>query len=83
MTSVHGALDVRIFHKECRSLARAGYEVTSIGPHSKDAIVDLVRIKSIPREHSRPARMTRSVLRVYREALKLDAGLYHFHLNYA
>jgi glycosyltransferase involved in cell wall biosynthesis len=79
MTSVHPALDGRIFHKECCSLARAGYQVTTIGPHSKDTILDLVRIKSIPREHSRFARMTRSVWRVYREALRQDADLYHFH----
>jgi glycosyltransferase involved in cell wall biosynthesis len=79
MTSVHAALDGRIFHKECRSLARAGFCVTAIGPHSEDAVVDGVNIRSIQREKSRLARMTRSVWRIYREALRQNAKVYHFH----
>ncbi len=46
LTSVHSALDLRIFYKECRSLARAGFLVTVIGPHSGDMISDDVHIKS-------------------------------------
>jgi glycosyltransferase involved in cell wall biosynthesis len=79
MTSVHNAVDIRIFQKECRSLARAGFQVTSIGPHSGDSVIDHVRIKSIERDSTRLARMTRTVRRVYREAVKQDADLYHFH----
>jgi glycosyltransferase involved in cell wall biosynthesis len=79
MTSVHAALDGRIFHKECRSLARAGFCVTAIGPHSEDAVVDGVNIRSIRRENSRLGRMTRTVWRIYREALRQDAKVYHFH----
>jgi glycosyltransferase involved in cell wall biosynthesis len=79
MTSVHPALDARIFHKECRSLARAGFHVTFVCPHSEDLVADQVQIKSIPRNNSRLARMTRTVWRVYREARKLRADIYHFH----
>jgi len=79
MTSVHPALDARIFHKECRSLARAGFQVTFVCPHSGDLVADRVQIKSIPRNNSRLARMTRTVWRVYREARKLEADIYHFH----
>jgi glycosyltransferase involved in cell wall biosynthesis len=79
MTSVHSALDARIFHKECRSLARAGFEVTIVGPHSKDLVADLVRIRSIRGGHSRLGRMTTTVWRVYREALRQNADVYHFH----
>lgn len=79
MTSVHSALDARIFHRECRSLARAGFRVTIIGPHPVDAVADHVYIKSIKREKSRLARMTRTVWRVYREARKQPADIYHFH----
>jgi glycosyltransferase involved in cell wall biosynthesis len=79
MTSVHNAIDGRIFYKECRSLERAGFHVTSIGPHPGDAVIDRVHIKSIRKDQNRLARMTRTVWRVYREALKQDADVYHFH----
>jgi hypothetical protein len=79
MTSVHSAVDIRIFEKECRSLAHAGFQVTCIGSHPNDATIDHVQIKSVVRERSRLARMTRTVWRVYREAVKQDADVYHFH----
>lgn len=79
MTSVHSAVDPRIFHKECRSLARAGFAVTVVGPHSQDAVKDNVQIKSIPREHARLKRMFQTTWRVYDAARKQDADVYHFH----
>lgn len=79
MTSVHSAADPRIFHKECRSLARAGFDVTVIGPHLEDAAVDAIRIKSVRKDSSRLARMTRTAWRVYREACRENADIYHFH----
>jgi glycosyltransferase involved in cell wall biosynthesis len=79
MTSVHSALDGRIFHKECRSLARAGFQVTVIGPHSKDIVRDDVHIKSVRLYRSRIIRMTRTVWSVYQEARKQQADVYHFH----
>jgi glycosyltransferase involved in cell wall biosynthesis len=79
LTSVHSALDPRIFHKECKSLARAGFEVTVVGPYVNDMVSEEVRIKAIPQVQSRIGRMTRTVWRVYREALKQQADIYHFH----
>jgi glycosyltransferase involved in cell wall biosynthesis len=79
MTSVHSALDHRIFKKECRSLARAGFDVTVVGPHPEDAVEELVRIKSVKKHGSKLARMTRTVWNVFREAEKRDADIYHFH----
>lgn len=79
LTSVHSALDPRIFHKECRSLAKAGFDVTVIGPHSGDAVRDAVRVKAISRNPSRISRMTRTAWRVYATARNQDADIYHFH----
>jgi glycosyltransferase involved in cell wall biosynthesis len=79
LTSVHSAADPRIFHKECRSLARAGFAVSLVGAHPADAVVDSVQIKSILRDKSRLARMTRTVWRVFREARRQNADVYHFH----
>src|SRR5262245_18062581 len=79
MTSVHSAADPRIFHKQCRSLAKAGFDVTLIGPHSNDAVLDGVRIKAIRRDTDRLTRMTRTAWRVYNAARLHDADVYHFH----
>jgi len=79
MTSVHSAFDGRIFRKECRSLARAGYDVTIVGPNSKDTVSDRVQIKSVRQDQDRISRMTRTVWRVYQAARKQEADVYHFH----
>src|SRR5882672_2460612 len=78
-TTVHNAMDHRIFRKECRSLARAGYDVTVIGPHSADARQESVEIRAIAKPASRIARMTQTAWRVYKTALQEDADVYHFH----
>lgn len=79
MTSVHTPFDPRIFHKECRSLARAGHSVTVIGRDWQEGERDSVKVKSIPGDSSRLGRMTRTVWRIYEEARRQDADVYHFH----
>jgi glycosyltransferase involved in cell wall biosynthesis len=79
MTSVHTPFDPRIFHKECRSLARAGFSVTVIGRDWEEGERDSILVKSIPGNRSRIGRMTRTVWRVYEEARRQDADVYHFH----
>jgi len=79
LTSVHPAFDVRIFHKHCKSLAKAGYEVVLIAAHSHDVNVDRVQIRAIPKLHNRLLRMTYSVYRIFRQALREQADIYHFH----
>ena len=81
LTSVHSPFDIRIFAKECRSLAQAGFQVTIIAPHSRDEIAENVHIKAVPpvAGRGRVRRMTSTVWEVFREALKQDADLYHFH----
>jgi glycosyltransferase involved in cell wall biosynthesis len=79
MTTVHHAFDQRIFHKQAKSLVRAGYEVTLVVPHERDEFKDGVRIKAVPQSTGRIARMTRTMWQVYREAVRLNADVYHFH----
>lgn len=79
MTSAHPALDIRIFHKECKSLVRNGYDVVLIAPHTADELVDGVQIRAIPKAKRRLERMTVTTWNVYRAALKENAQIYHFH----
>lgn len=79
LTSAHTPFDIRIFHKECRTLAQSGYRVSLIAPHTTFEVVDGVEIIPIPHPRRRLVRMTRGVWTVYRAACRLQADLYHFH----
>jgi len=79
LTSVHLPFDTRIFHKEAKSLARAGYNVTLIAQHDKEKIVDGIRLVSLSKPKKRLERMTKTVWAIYRKALEVDADIYHFH----
>ena len=79
ITSVHPPFDTRIFQKEARSLAKAGYDVSLIAQYDKDEVVDGIRILSLPSPGNRIERMTKTVWQIYRRALEVDADIYHFH----
>lgn len=79
LTSVHDYSDHRIFFKECRTLAEAGYDVTLIAPKDADAVIDGIKIRAVPAHANRIERMTRTVWNVYRAAVQVNADLYHFH----
>ena len=79
LTSVHPAFDVRVFHKECKSLARSGKHVVLIVPHRRDEVVDSVEVKGIQTGGGRIVRMTRTAWSLYREALRQNGDVYHFH----
>jgi glycosyltransferase involved in cell wall biosynthesis len=78
LTSVHHPADMRIW-KECKCLADAGYRVTWIVPGEMDNFIDGVLVKVVPKRDRRHRRMTSTVWNVYREALRQDARVYHFH----
>jgi glycosyltransferase involved in cell wall biosynthesis len=79
LTTAHDALDIRIFYKECRSLAEAGYQVYLIANHDKEETVDGVRIIPISTGRSRIYRFLIKGWEVLWKAIKLKAGVYHFH----
>jgi len=79
LTSDHFALDPRIFYKECRSLARAGYRVTLIGPYLQDAEVDGVKIRAMRFAFARWSRLSIGLVRLWSAAVKTDAEIYHLH----
>lgn len=79
LTSAHPYDDVRIFHKQCRTLAREGYQVSLIAQADRDFELDGIRICAVPKTSSRLYRMSYLLWKIYRRALSENADLYHFH----
>ncbi|MFM7530939.1 MAG: glycosyltransferase, partial [Rubrivivax sp.] len=81
LTTVHPRRDIRIFRKECVSLARAGYDVVQVvGDGLGDALVEGVRIVDIgPRPAGRLARMRQQPARALHSVRALEPALVHFH----
>jgi len=78
LTSVHPPFDARIFHKQAKTLVKAGYDVTLIAQHDKDEVIDGIRIIALPRPRNRLWRML-GTWRVFRLALRQKADIYHIH----
>jgi len=79
LTSVHPVHDTRIFHRECKTLAAAGYEVVLIAPHHEEVVQGGVKIRPVPIPTGRLNRMLRTVRQVYLAALREDADVCHYH----
>lgn len=77
LSSVHIALDNRVFYREAQSLRRNGYEVTLIAVHEREEVKDGVRIVPLPRV----ARWKRPFLwhTLFQLAVATQADIYHFH----
>lgn len=79
ITSVHPKEDVRIFKKECVSLAKAGYDVTLVQQgesYEKDGVHIIGFGEIAP---SRLRRMLHTARAAYKAALAVDADIYHLH----
>ena len=79
LTSVHPPFDVRIFHKEAKTLVKNGYDVTIIAQHTKDETIDGIKIIALPEPKNRAERMTKLARKLFFLALKEKAAIYHFH----
>lgn len=79
-TSAHPSNDVRIFEKECVSLAQAGFEVYLVAAGECDRVDKGVHIVSVkPEKQGRLYRMRRFAKLIFRKALEMNADVYHFH----
>lgn len=80
LTSVHKADDIRIFLKECCSLAKKNSTVFLIAPNAKtgdDNGVHVIGVKN--GNENRLLRMTFTVWSVLKSAFKCNADIYHLH----
>ena len=82
LTSVHPIDDVRIFVKECTSLAAYGFDVTLIACGDtafEDTKNGVKRISLCIPVNNRLQRMIKRPKAVYKRALEVNADIYHFH----
>jgi glycosyltransferase involved in cell wall biosynthesis len=79
LSTVHRPSDVRIFHKECSTLAAHGYHVTFLACTPESYESHGVHIAALPQPRSRVDRMTRIAFRALDAALRTKADVYHFH----
>lgn len=79
VSSAHQSHDIRIFIKECRSLARAGHDVSFVVFGESEEIdgVKIVGLGAPPA--SRKERMTAGARKAYDKAASLGADIYHLH----
>ena len=78
-STVHPANDTRVFHKECRTLAGAGYRVTLYARCESDAEIDGVLVRRVAEHSGRVRRMVVGPVQLLRCLLRERADLYHFH----
>lgn len=81
ITSAHSRYDVRIFVKECVSLAKNGHDVTLIvNDNDPDEISEGVKIISTKfKPKNRLERFFNSKKLLLSKALEVDADIYHLH----
>ncbi len=82
LTLSHTPFDVRVFEKECRTLAAAGYDVHLAVPNARESEVrDGVTMHDIPTSHgANPiARWKARLQQTYAVARRIDADIYHLH----
>ena len=80
LTSVHSRYDTRIFLKECRSLAQAGFDVSLVVADGKgDEQREGVNIYDVGTANGRIDRIRNVTRRVFEKARSLDADIYHLH----
>lgn len=81
ITTIHSALDVRIFAKECRTLANSGYDVHLICQNPPAPFLDGVTLwdLEIPSSADKVGRFLWRYRQAYRYAFRLQGNIYHFH----
>jgi glycosyltransferase involved in cell wall biosynthesis len=77
LSSVHHALDNRIFYREACSLRSAGYEVEVVAVHNSDATRAGIRIVGLAKVPA--SRRPLLWFDLFRRALASHADIFHFH----
>lgn len=80
MTSVHPRNDVRIFQKQCKSIAISGYNVTLVVADGLgNTVIEGVKIRDVGKKSGRFRRIFLTTYNVYKTAKAINADIYQFH----
>lgn len=81
LSTQHPALDVRIFQKECRTLAEHGFDTHLLVDSPPADSLHGVQLHALPRPSGsfRPGRIWKRLSQAYRVARRLGGDVYHFH----
>jgi glycosyltransferase involved in cell wall biosynthesis len=79
MTTLHHPLDPRIYYKQCRSLKKAGYDVTLLAPVPSNTVEEEVPFEPLPKYRNRWKGLLFGTVRAYFRAKKAKADVYHIH----
>lgn len=78
-STVHPSFDSRIFHKEVKTILKAGYETIVVAQHKGQTIVDGIRIIGLPKPKYRVTRICMLTWQAFLKALAQKPDIYHFH----
>ncbi|MEW5820534.1 MAG: glycosyltransferase [Cyanobacteriota bacterium] len=79
ITTVHPPFDIRIFHKQAKTLLGFGYDVSLIATHNKEETIDGIKLIPLSTPENRFERMFLNNCKSLLLALKQNASIYHFH----
>jgi len=79
ITTAHQPFDDRIFHKECKTLAKNGFSVFLIAQYENDQVIEDIHIIALPKNKSRIHRIALFPIIALIKAVKTRADIYHFH----
>ena len=81
VTSVHNWNDIRIFKKQCISLAKIFDDVSLVAPNAPEGIVDGVHVWGVnfPDIKNRKKRFFKLRKLIIQKAIDVDADIYQFH----
>ncbi|OIJ11706.1 glycosyl transferase [Anaerobacillus alkalilacustris] len=80
ISTVHNPEDPRIFHKECQTLKKAGFDVRFIVSTTEETKPNSdVKIIPLKKYKNKLSRMLFSTIEAYRKARKQKADYYHIH----
>jgi len=75
----HNPFDTRIFHKECKTLSKNGYDVSFIVPHIADEKVDNIKIISLKKSNSKFYKIFNNIPAALSKCFETNSDIYHFH----